>query len=458
MKKLFGTDGIRGMANCYPLTVDMAVTIGRAAAMFFQQLNSNRPVTMVVGKDTRISGDMLEKAICAGICSMGGRVYAADVLPTPGVAYLTAAWKADGGIVVSASHNPYHDNGIKFFRRDGYKLSDSQEFQLEEMIRENAPPAESAPKDSVVEPGSMEWVPHAEQTYVDFLKNVIKLAGGLEEDTAGGLDLVLDCANGAVSRIAPLIFPGARLLFAFPDGFNINAQCGSEYPEILQKTVVETGAAAGFAFDGDGDRVIAVDEKGQVVTGDRILAISAGFLHQQKQLQNNCVVSTVMSNIGLTRALMSRGIAHMKTDVGDRRVIEAMRTAGACLGGEDSGHIIFHQYQTTGDGLLTALMLGYILRHSDRPFSELAARSMTVFPQVLINVPVRDKPDLKTRPDIMETITAVESALGENGRVLIRYSGTQPICRVMVEARTEEETRGYATKIADVVQAALGNP
>ncbi len=443
MGTLFGTDGIRGVANQYPMTPEMAVKAGRAVADFFADKAGRRSV-IVVGKDTRQSGDMLENALCAGICAGGADVRLAGVLPTPGVAFLTKAEQAEAGIVISASHNPYTDNGIKLFNAQGYKLSVSQETELEERIlADRQSSASSGRKDC----GRIDCIADAGDRYAAFLTRQVARPDNLK--------LVVDCANGATGGVAGRVFSGATVLFASPDGKNINDQCGSEHPRALAHQVVNEGASAGFAFDGDGDRVTAVDELGQILSGDRILAFCAGYLKEKGRLRNNTVVSTVMSNIGLSRALDQMGITHVTTDVGDRHVMEKMLAIRAAIGGEDSGHIIFSDYQTTGDGLLTALIVCEVMARTGKPLSVLAS-AMTVFPQRMVNVPVKEKPDLQTLAPVAEAITAVESELGNSGRVLVRYSGTQPLCRVMAEAETAAQAEDAVDRIADVIRRNIG--
>ncbi|MEW6078902.1 MAG: phosphoglucosamine mutase [Thermodesulfobacteriota bacterium] len=452
MGRLFGTDGIRGQANRYPMTAEMAVAAGRAMAVFFKKPDKSGPVTVVIGKDTRQSGDMLESGLCAGLCAMEADVYLAGVFPTPGIAYLTVSMGADAGIVVSASHNPFMDNGIKIFNREGHKLSVPQEAEIETLIlscrESSASPGQPAC-------GRIHRLKDADIHYADFLKKSMAGEGALPP-FPDGIKLVIDCANGAVGGIAKRIFTRAVILSAAPDGMNINNGCGSEHPDNLCRQVIEQRAAAGFAFDGDGDRVVAVDENGHILSGDRILAICAGYLKENGRLRNNTVVSTVMSNIGLTRALRQMDIAHVTTDVGDRHVLETMLSRGSALGGEDSGHIILSDHQTTGDGLLTALMICHIMAGTHKPLSVLAS-TMTVCPQELVNVPVREKPDLRTIKDVRKTIAAVEASLGESGRVLVRYSGTQPLCRVMAEAATAEEARRAVIDIAEAIRRHIGD-
>lgn len=449
MGKLFGTDGVRGIANEYPMTSEMAVNIGRAVAHLFGG-NKNKP-KIIIGKDTRISGYMIEYALVSGICSMGADAYLAGILPTPGVAFLTSSTGADAGIVISASHNPFYDNGIKIFKSNGHKLSDEKEDEFERILLNDKIHLLSK---SVRETGKVYKVDEAEKKYAAFLKSTLP-----EKTSLKGMKIILDCSNGATYRVAPKIFTalGADVesLFISPDGKNINKDCGSQHPETLVKEVVAKKADIGLAFDGDGDRLIAVDEKGRVVTGDRILAVCAKFLKQKQRLENNIVVSTVMSNMGLGAALKHMGIQHVTAKVGDRYVLEEMISSGAVIGGEDSGHMIFSKHLATGDGILTALRLIEAMKEEQAtPLSELT-KIMTVFPQVLINVDVKSKPDIETIPEIMDAIRSVEKRLNGEGRVLVRYSGTQPLCRIMVEGPTVDDTEKYCRQIADVVKKIL---
>lgn len=449
MGELFGTDGIRGVANQYPMTPEMAVTIGRAVAAIFK--NDFKQSKIVLGKDTRISGDMLEHALVSGICSMGVDAYLTGILPTPGVAFITSSTGANAGIVISASHNPYNDNGIKIFKGNGYKLSDEEEDEIEQFVFNKSI---ASTLKSVQDTGRVYEIEDAAITYGNFLKRTIPDNYYLKD-----LKIVIDCSNGATFEVAPAIFNelGAKVktLYNNPDGKNINDNCGSQHPESLKKSVVKNGADIGFAFDGDGDRLIAVNEKGTVATGDQILAVCAKFMKQKGLLKGNQVVSTVMSNMGLGEALEKMGIKHMMSKVGDRYVMEKMVSSGAILGGEDSGHMIFLNHHTTGDGILAALRLIEAMKEELKPLSELC-KIMTVFPQVLINVDVASKPELKNIPDIKDGIKSVETVLGKKGRVVIRYSGTQPICRVMVEGPTMDETRKYCKQLADIVKLTLG--
>jgi len=449
MGELFGTDGIRGVANQYPITPEMAVSIGRAVAAIFKR-NYKRS-KIVIGKDTRVSGDMLEHALVSGICSMGVDAYLAGILPTPGVAFMTSSTGANAGIVISASHNPYYDNGIKIFKGDGYKLSDEKEDEIEQLVFNSD--IASSPR-SLRDTGRVYEIEDAATTYGDLLKRTVS-----ENYHFKDLKIVIDCSNGATFEVAPAIFAelGAKVeaLYINPDGKNINDKCGSQHPENLKKNVVKNGADIGLAFDGDGDRLIAVDEKGSVKTGDQILAVCARFMKQKGLLKGNQVVSTVMSNMGLGKALKEMGIKHMTTKVGDRYVMEKMISSGAVLGGEDSGHMIFLDYHTTGDGILTALRLIEAMKEESKPLSELC-KIMKVFPQVLMNVDVKRKPDLENVPAIKDAIESVEKRLGEKGRVVVRYSGTQSICRIMVEGPTINETRKYCRQLSDIVKETLG--
>jgi phosphoglucosamine mutase len=448
MRKLFGTDGIRGRANAYPVTPEVAINVGRAVATIFK---SDTKSKIVVGKDGRISGDMLEHAIASGICSMGGNAYLAGILPTPGVAFTTSSMGANAGIVISASHNPYYDNGIKIFNGDGYKLSDEKEAEIEQLILDERL---ISADESMIDTGRVFKIDDAGNRYGNFLDKTLS-----EENYFRGLKVVMDCSNGATSEVAPSVFTalGADVdaLFVNPDGKNINDNCGSQHPKVLQKNVVEKGADIGLAFDGDGDRLIAVDEKGNVATGDQILAVCAKYMKEKGFLKNNQVVSTVMSNMGLGLALKELGIHHVTTGVGDRYVLEGMISSGAVLGGEDSGHMIFLNHHTTGDGILAAIRLIEVMKTTSKPLSELC-KIMRVFPQALINVEVQHKPDLNAEPFIQDAMKSIEASLGNSGRVLVRYSGTRPLCRIMVEGPDIDETKKYCQQIADIVKDVLG--
>ena len=449
MGKLFGTDGIRGEANRYPMDSAVAFSVGQAITHVLRK--SDRRTRVIIGKDTRISGYMLESSLEAGITSMGGDPYLVGVLPTPGIAFATFSMRADAGIVISASHNPFQDNGIKIFGGGGYKLSDDLEAVLENLVLGGQLP-KLVP--GVADMGQAYRLHDMHGRYIVFLKNTFPRDLSLE-----GVKVVLDTANGATYKVAPELFweLGAKVetIHNNPNGLNINDNCGSQHTADLRKRGVETGAAVGLAFDGDGDRLIAVDEKGREITGDQILLACALMLKEQGRLKNDLVVSTVMSNMGLRVACRKYGFQHHASKVGDRYVLEDMQRLGSVLGGEDSGHMIFLDHHTTGDGILTALQLLSAIIRAGKPLSELAAQ-MDVYPQKLINVDVSRKPDLATVPEVAEAIRQVESQLQDEGRVLVRYSGTQNMCRVMVEGPSVELTERYCTLIADELRKALG--
>jgi len=448
MGELFGTDGVRGVANEYPMTAEMALNIGKATAYLFKR--KGHIPRIIIGKDTRISGYMLENALVSGICSMGVNALMVGPLPTPGIAFTTNSMRADAGIVISASHNPFQDNGIKIFSSDGFKLPDEKELEIEKLISSNSM---DALHPSPNELGKAYRIDDTKGRYIVFLKNTFP-----KEHTLEGTKVVLDCAHGATYRAAPDTFfeLGADVtsLFDEPNGENINANCGSQHPETLVEEVVKRKADAGFAFDGDGDRCIAVDEQGSLLTGDQIMAICAREMKKEGKLTKNLIVSTVMSNIGLGIALKELGIEQVIAKVGDRYVLEEMQAKGASIGGEESGHVIFLEHHTTGDGIITALQVLAAMKKGQRPLSELA-QVMRVFPQKLINVDVKSKPELSTVPEITQVIRDVEERLGDKGRVLVRYSGTQPMCRVMVEGPAHEDTEKYCKQIADVLREKL---
>jgi phosphoglucosamine mutase len=448
MGKLFGTDGIRGLANEYPMTMEVAANVGRAIA-YLSKKEGHKP-RIIIGRDTRLSGDMFESAIVSGICSMGVNAISVGIIPTPGIAFLTKDMRADAGIVISASHNPWQDNGIKIFNAEGFKLSDEKENKIEELIlANNIHRLHPTPK----ELGKLSRLDDATGRYTDFLKATFPRKINPE-----GIKIVLDCSNGATYRVAPTVFTElgceVKTLFDQPDGKNINLHCGSQHTEALTAEVLRLKADAGFAFDGDGDRVIAVDDKGNVLTGDRMLAICSVILKKEGKLKNNLVVRTVMSNLGLTVAFQKLGIDSVFAGVGDRFVLEEMLSRGAIIGGEDSGHLIFLDHHTTGDGLITALQVLAAMKKENKPLSKLA-RVMKVFPQMLINIDVKRKPEIETIPEIMAAIKKAEKELGDKGRVLVRYSGTQNMCRVMVEGPTKKETETHCRQIAEVVKIIL---
>ena len=442
MTRLFGTDGIRGRANIHPMTCETALKAGRAAALLARELGENR---VIIGKDPRISGDMLESALAAGAASAGMNVGLAGVIPTPGVAFLAASLTGVGaGVMVSASHNPFYDNGIKIFQKGGVKLNDAQEDVIEAHIRESR----NVPRDRV---GKISIIPDGLEMYARFLLDRFPF-----RKLTPPIRLVVDAANGAASDISHRVFHcdlfDVHFIHDRPDGFNINAECGSQHIGDLRDQVLARDADIGIAFDGDADRMIAVDETGNVITGDRILAICAGHAKKKNRLKNNTVVSTIMSNIGLTRALESLGIRHVTTGVGDRQVLAEMKRSGAVMGGEDSGHMIFLDDHTTGDGILSALRLIAIIAETGRSLSELA-KVMQVYPQVLENVTVdASRPDFTQVGAIAQVIEEVETCLGERGRVLVRYSGTQPLLRVMVEGPDKALTAACCRKICQAIR------
>ena len=450
MKKLFGTDGVRGVANIHPMTTEMAMQLGRAAAYIFKS-SSKRRHRIVIGKDTRLSGYMLENAMVAGICSMGVDVLLVGPLPTPGIANITSSMRADAGVVISASHNPFQDNGIKFFSGDGFKLPDKIELKIEKLIESNQI---DSLRPTASEVGKAFRIDDAAGRYIVFLKNTFP-----QEMDLSGLKIVLDCANGAAYKVAPAVFEelGAEVvtLGVSPNGVNINAGCGSLYPQVISEEVKKHRADIGIALDGDADRVIVCDEFGNEVDGDHIMAICATDMLQRKLLKKKTLVTTVMSNMGLDIALRNAGGKIVKTAVGDRYVVEEMRKAGYNLGGEQSGHMIFLDHNTTGDGILSALQLLAVMRRSEKPLSELAT-VMIPLPQVLVNTRVRERKDIMTIPEIAAKVNDVEAKLGNEGRVLIRYSGTEPLLRVMLEGKDTYEITAWANEIIDLVKKQLG--
>lgn len=449
MGKLFGTDGIRGEANRYPMNAEIAFGVGQAVAHLFKK-NGHR-AHVIIGKDTRISGYMLESSLEAGITSMGGYPYLVGVLPTPGIAFITQSMRADAGIVISASHNPFQDNGLKIFGGSGFKLTDEEEDIIEDLIL-NRKLSDFLPQASQM--GKAARMNDVNGRYIVFLKNAFP-----RNLTMEGMKIVLDTANGATYKVAPDAFTelGAdvEVIHNTPNGININDRCGSQHTQDLRKRVVESGAAIGLAFDGDGDRLIAVDEKGNEITGDQILIICASILKKEGKLKNDLLVSTVMSNLGLRLACKKYGFSHHASKVGDRYVLEDMLRLGSVIGGEEAGHMIFLDHHTTGDGIIAAMQVVAAMVKEGRPLSELA-RMMDIFPQELINVDVKSKPEIDTVPRLVEAITQVEKELGDEGRVLVRYSGTQNMCRVMVEGPSAAVTEKYCKQIADVVKSEIG--
>ncbi|MBD7983749.1 phosphoglucosamine mutase [Sporosarcina sp. Sa2YVA2] len=447
MTKYFGTDGVRGIAN-KELTPELAFKLGRIGGHLLTR-DSHETSQVLVGRDTRISGHMLENALIAGLLSIGVEVMRLGVISTPGVAYLTRAMNAEAGVMISASHNPVEDNGIKFFGADGFKLTDEQEEEFEALLNEET---DNLPRPTGDAVGTVTDYFEGGQKYIQYLKQTVD-----EEFT--DLHIALDCAHGATSTLATHIFADLdadlTTIGASPNGLNINDGVGSTHPEGLSKLVVEKNADIGLAFDGDGDRLIAVDELGRIIDGDQIMFIIGKFLHSKGRLKSNTIVSTIMSNLGFYKALDDNGMTSVKTAVGDRYVVEEMRKGQFNLGGEQSGHIVFLDFNTTGDGLLTGLQLVDIMKKTGRKLSDLA-NEMTIFPQELVNVRVTDKNKVADNARVVEVIKQVEEEMAGNGRVLVRPSGTESLVRVMVEATDHETCKRYVTRIADVVREEMG--
>jgi phosphoglucosamine mutase len=446
MGKYFGTDGVRGIANS-ELTPELAFKLGRFGGYVLTK-NEERP-KVLIGRDTRISGHMLEGALVAGLLSIGAEVMRLGVISTPGVAYLTKALGAQAGVMISASHNPVADNGIKFFGPDGFKLSDDQELEIEALMDKAE---DELPRPVGADLGQVNDYFEGGQKYLQYLKQSV------DEDFSG-IHIALDCAHGATSSLAAHLFADLdadlSTMGASPNGLNINDGVGSTHPEALSAFVKEKEADAGFAFDGDGDRLIAVDENGDIVDGDQIMYICGKYLKEQGRLKHNTVVSTVMSNLGFYKGLEANGIESIQTAVGDRYVVEEMKKEGYSLGGEQSGHIIFLDYNTTGDGLLTGLQIANIMKATKKPLSELA-NEMKKFPQTLVNIRVTDKHHVTDNEKVHSIITEVENEMNGNGRILVRPSGTEPLVRVMAEAPTKEQCEAYVERIAAVVREEMG--
>jgi phosphoglucosamine mutase len=447
MGKYFGTDGVRGIAN-EQLTPELAFKVGRIGGYVLTRHKQEGKPKVVIGRDTRISGQMLESALIAGLLSVGAEVIRLGIISTAGVAYLTRALGADAGVMISASHNPYPDNGIKFFGNNGFKLSDDVEAEIEQLL--------DAPEDTLPRPtgehiGNVLDFLEGGPKYLSHLKNTVS-------ERFEGLKVVLDCANGAVSSLAARLFADVEAevvtIGASPNGVNINEQCGSTHPEKLQEEVLKHRAHLGLSFDGDADRCIAVDETGEIIDGDYIMAICARAFKAKGKLNNNTIVTTVMANLGFFKAMEEAGINTTRTAVGDRYVVEEMIRGGYNLGGEQSGHIIFLDYNTTGDGLLTGLQLLNVIKETGKPLSELK-QIMRKYPQILINVRVTDKTKLAGNGAIEQVIKEVEQELAGNGRVLVRPSGTEPIVRVMAEGPDEAQLQELVERIVDVVKREL---
>lgn len=449
-RKLFGTDGVRGTANQHPMTAETAMALGQAVAHVFQRGGGVRH-RFIIGKDTRLSGYLFENALTAGLCSMGGEVLLVGPMPTPGMAFLTADMRCDAGVMITASHNPYEDNGIKFFSRDGFKLDDAIEQRIEELIHTGALDSMRAESDDI---GTAHRIDDALGRYVVFLKKTFPM-----DYTLDGLRVVLDCANGAAYKVGPTVLSelGAEVfsLGVEPNGRNINEGVGSLHPEHAAARVREVRADVGIALDGDADRVVIIAENGEIVDGDALLALFARDLLTRGELKGGAVVGTVMSNLGLEKSLEADGLELIRSQVGDRHMVEAMRAGGHNLGGEPSGHVVFLDHNTTGDGLITALQALAILVRSGRKLSELVA-DFEPFPQVLVNVRVSEKPPFEEVPEITEAVRKVEQELTGRGRVLLRYSGTEMKARVMVEGDDEARVQAIARELASVVSRRLG--
>ena len=448
MGKYFGTDGVRGVAS-KDLTPELAFKLGRFGGYVLAHNEDKDHPKVLVGRDTRVSGEMLESALIAGLVSIGAEVMRLGVISTPGVAYLTKEMEAELGVMISASHNPVEDNGIKFFGSDGFKLSDEQELEIEKLLDEEDPNLPRPVGEDIVH--YSDYFEGA-QKYISYLKSTIDV--DLE-----GMKIALDGANGATSSLAPFLFGDLEAdtvtVGCNPDGYNINKEVGSTHPETLADAVVENECDFGLAFDGDGDRLIAVDEEGQIVDGDKVMFILGQAMAKNQELNDNMIVSTVMSNLGFYKALENEGIESSKTKVGDRYVVEEMRRGGYNLGGEQSGHIIMMDYNTAGDGLLTAVQLAAVIKMTGKKLSQLADQ-MKKYPQSLINVRVTDKHGVTDNIEVQAEMEKVESEMNGEGRILVRPSGTEPLVRVMVEASTDEEAESYAQRIADVVEAQMG--
>jgi phosphoglucosamine mutase len=446
-RSLFGTDGIRGVANVHPMTPELALALGRAVTFVAGRGHRHAP-RILIGKDTRLSGYMLETAIASGVTSMGGRVLLCGPVPTPAVAHLTVSMRADAGIVISASHNPYDDNGIKMFGADGFKLPDAAEAEIELLIRE---PERLGERHTGPAIGRAEKLEDARGRYVAFVKNTFP-----RDLTLDGVRVVVDAAHGAAYRVAPLVFSelGAKVsaLGVRPNGVNINREAGALHPEHARGEVVKRGAQIGVALDGDADRLIVIDEKGQVVDGDAVMAMCATRMKRDGELRRDTVVATVMSNLGLERALDAQGIALVRTPVGDRYVVEAMRQGGYNLGGEQSGHLIFLDHASTGDGLIGALQVLALMIRTGKPLSELAREAMERVPQVVESVTLAARRPLEDMAALHGLVEKVRRELGAEGRVLVRWSGTEPKLRVMLEGPDEARIGEWARALVDAAR------
>ena len=448
--RFFGTDGLRGRANTWPMTEDVALRLGLAAGMFFKRKGDCQH-KVVIGKDTRLSGYMFESALTAGLCAAGMKVIMTGPLPTPAISFLTRSMRADFGVVISASHNPYMDNGIKFFDEEGFKLPDDQEDAISAMVLDADYRWPYPPSDRV---GRASKIEDAGGRYIVYTKSCFP--AGM---TLSGLRIVVDCANGASYKVAPLALEelGAEVVRVgtSPNGLNINDHVGALHPETMAAKVKEVRADVGIALDGDADRLIMADEHGTILDGDQLMAMCAKDLLDRGELPGNAIVATAMSNLALEVFMQENGGKLLRSKVGDRYVMEMMRREGVMFGGEQSGHLIFRKFSTTGDGLLAALQILRILREKDKPLSEIGGL-LKLFPQKLLNVRVEQKVPFEQKPVIGETVAKIEQALGNRGRVVLRYSGTEALCRIMVEAEDPEKVELYTKELADVVRRELG--
>ncbi len=449
MRKLFGTDGVRGIANVEPMTVETAMKLGRAAAHIFKHKSGRHRI--VIGKDTRLSCYMIESALTSGICSLGVDVILVGPMPTPAIAFLARSLRADAGVMISASHNSFQDNGIKFFSKEGLKLPDEVEKRIEDLIFSGEI---DAIRPTAEEIGKVYRIDDVEGRYIEFVKN--SLPKGLDFQ---GLKVVIDCANGASYRVAPMVLSelGAEVVVLNnqPSGTNINKDCGALYPDQLKKAVVEHAAHVGIAHDGDADRTIFVDERGEVVDGDALMVCFALAMQREQRLKGEALVTTLMSNMGVELALHPKGIHVFRTQVGDRYVLEKMIKGAYNLGGEQSGHMIFLDYNTTGDGIVTALQFLSLMVRTGKPVSELVA-CMSPLPQILKNVAVSSKPELSTLPELTKKISEFEKTLGGRGRILVRYSGTETLLRVMIEGEAQETITEMADVLIEIIEKKIG--
>ncbi len=447
-QRLFGTDGLRGQVNIFPMTPEIALRLGLAAGQYFR--NGNKRHRVVIGKDTRLSGYVFETALTSGFCANGMDVILVGPMPTPAISFLTRSMRADLGVVISASHNPFMDNGIKFFDRNGFKLPDEMEDEIAELVMADNSDWDYPQPERI---GKAQRLADAPGRYIVYLKNSFS-----QTLTLDGMKIVLDCANGAAYGVAPSVFEelGAKVIKVGmdPDGVNINRQCGSLYPQVISQKVLEVGADIGLALDGDADRLIVCDEKGRVLDGDQIMAISALEMMEKENLPKGMLVSTVMSNMALELFMKERGGTLLRTPVGDRYVVEAMRREGATLGGEQSGHLIYMDHSTTGDGLLAALQLLRIMCEKKQPISELSDL-LQPFPQILKNVHVERKIPFEEAPKVMAEVARVEKALEGKGRVLLRYSGTEAVARVMVEGPDQDKVEQYVDDLIGALETHL---